>query len=125
MRLYDLRCMQVLLRRRGSGVLQDPSPGLLSSPNYTELDPPRPLRESVSTRPAFQPAASFLLASTELLSLPPENSLPGSPGGLPGSDSTASSVSPTSRTALHGRNAVVPLAVEVVRQEADGVHFGI
>jgi len=70
-------------------VLQVPSPGLLPSPNYTRLGPPRPLRANVSTRLAFQPAALILLASTGLLSLPPENSLPGSPGGLPGSDSTA------------------------------------
>ncbi len=88
MRLDGLRCMQVLLRRRGSGVLQAPGPGLLPSPTKPGLGPPRPLREYLSTRHAFQPAALILLASTELLSLPPENSLPGSPGGLPASDST-------------------------------------
>src|SRR5712692_2363574 len=54
------------LRRRGSRLLQNPRPGLLSSPKSAGLDPLGPLRGVLSTRQSsrsLRPAASFLLAS--------------------------------------------------------------
>ena len=88
-------------------MLQDLGPGLLPSPTGARLGPPHPSRDFLTTRHAFQPAGLILLASTGSLSLPPENSLPGSPGGLPGSDLTDLPVSPTGRPALHGRSPPV------------------
>src|SRR5579859_1383809 len=55
------------LRRSGSGLLQNPRPGLLPSPKSTGLGPLGPSRVVLSTRqssPTLRPAASFLLAST-------------------------------------------------------------
>src|SRR6266567_4415917 len=78
------------LRRRGSGLLQNPRPGLLPSPNYARLGPLGPSRVVLSTRPSscpLRPAATFLLASPPSSHPTSENSLPGSSGGLPGRDS--------------------------------------
>src|SRR6266852_74343 len=55
------------LRRSGSGLLQNPEPGLLPSPKSAGLGPLGPLRVVLSTRqssPKLRPAASLLLAST-------------------------------------------------------------
>src|SRR5207302_7361421 len=59
-RLDDLRCMPTPLRRSGSGLLQDPRPGLLPSPYVARFGPLGPLRVGVSTRkrsPSLRPAA--------------------------------------------------------------------
>ena len=61
-----LRCMPPHLRRRGSGLLQNPRPRLLPSPNYVRLGPLGPSRVVLSTQPSscpLRPAATFLLAS--------------------------------------------------------------
>src|SRR5438128_1782632 len=55
------------LRRGGSGLLQNPKPGLLPSPKSAGLGPLGPSRVVLSTRqssPTLRPAASLLLAST-------------------------------------------------------------
>src|SRR6266536_1264556 len=55
------------LRRSGSGLLQNPWPGLLPSPCKPRLGPLGPLRVGFSTRQSsrsLRPAASLLLAST-------------------------------------------------------------
>ena|SRR5487761_164406 len=55
------------LRRSGSGLLQNPRPGLLPSPKSAGLGPLGPSRVVLSTRqssPTLRPAASLLLAST-------------------------------------------------------------
>src|SRR6266567_8249679 len=75
------------LRRRGSGLLQNPEPGLLSSPNSAGLDPLGPSRVVLSTRPSscsLRPAATRLLASSPGSHPTPENLLPRSSGGLRG-----------------------------------------
>src|SRR6266702_7953945 len=54
------------LRRSGSGLLQNPEPGLLPSPKSAGLGPLGPSRVVLSTRqssPKLRPAASLLLAS--------------------------------------------------------------
>src|SRR6266516_5948226 len=54
------------LRRSGSGLLQNPRPGLLPSPKSAGLGPLGPSRVVLSTRqssPKLRPAASLLLAS--------------------------------------------------------------
>src|SRR2546427_10039446 len=54
------------LRRSGSGLLQNPEPGLLPSPKSAGLGPLGPSRVVLSTRqssPTLRPAASLLLAS--------------------------------------------------------------
>src|SRR5487761_1202312 len=78
------------LRRSGSGLLQIPWPGLLSSPKNAGLDPLGPSRGVLSTRQSslpLRPAASRLLASTPGSHPTPENLLPRSSGGLRGRDS--------------------------------------
>src|SRR6266516_4171392 len=78
------------LRRRGSGLLQNPEPGLLSSPNSAGLDPLGPSRVVLSTRPSscsLRPAATRLLASSPSSHPTPEDLLPRSSGGLRGRDS--------------------------------------
>src|SRR5487761_946133 len=78
------------LRRSGSGLLQIPWPGLLSSPKNAGLDPLGPSRGVLSTRQSslpLRPAASHLLASTPGSHPTPENLLPRSSGGLRGRDS--------------------------------------
>jgi len=93
-----LRCMPPHLRRRGSGLLQNPRPRLLPSPNYVRLGPLGPSRVVLSTQPSscpLRPAATFLLASPPDSHPTPENSLPGSSGGLPGAGLT-----PAGRSAL-------------------------
>src|SRR6266511_4028733 len=55
------------LRRSGSGLLQNPWPGLLPSPKSAGLGPLGPSRVVLSTRqssPMLRPTASLLLAST-------------------------------------------------------------
>src|SRR6266699_471854 len=54
------------LRRSGSGLLQNPRPGMLPSPKSAGLGPLGPSRVVLSTRqssPKLRPAASLLLAS--------------------------------------------------------------
>src|SRR5712692_1767836 len=54
------------LRRSGSGLLQNPRPGLLPSPKSAGLGPLGPSRVVLSTRqssPKLRPVASLLLAS--------------------------------------------------------------
>src|SRR6266849_5284361 len=78
------------LRRSGSGLLQNPEPGLLSSPNSAGLDPLGPSRGVLSTRQSsrsLRPAATRLLASTPISQSTPENLLPRSSGGLRGRES--------------------------------------
>ena len=77
------------LRRRGSGLLQIPKPGLLPSPNCAGLGPLGPSRVVLSTRPSscsLRPAALLLLASTPGSHPTSENLLPRSSGGLRGRD---------------------------------------
>src|SRR5919198_5708685 len=91
------------LRRSGSGMLQNPEPGLLSSPNSAGLDPLDPSRVVLSTRQSshpLRPAASRLLASTPGSHPTSENLLPGSSGGLPGRDSHPPIVRPSQGTPL-------------------------
>jgi hypothetical protein len=86
----NLRCMPSPIRRSGSGLLQNPRPGLLPSPISAGLGPLDPLRVHVSTRQSstsLRPAALFHLPSAPPLDGLPEISLPGSSGGLPGPDS--------------------------------------
>src|SRR5665213_217796 len=55
------------LRRSGSGLLQNPRPGLLPSPKGPRLGPLFPLRDGLATQKSslsLRPAASLLLAST-------------------------------------------------------------
>src|SRR5256885_2840779 len=54
------------IRRKGSGLLQIPRPGLLPSPRESRLGPLVPLRVEFSTRQSsrsLRPAVSLLLAS--------------------------------------------------------------
>src|SRR2546426_1480546 len=63
------------LRRRGSGLLQNPRPGPLPSPTASRLGPLGPSRVTVSARQSsrsLRPAASLLLASTPGFRLTPE-----------------------------------------------------
>src|SRR5487761_449073 len=78
------------VRRSGSGLLQNPRPGLLPSPRYTGFGPLGPLRVVLSTRQSslsLRPAAALLLASSPDSHPTPENLLPRSSGGLRGRDS--------------------------------------
>src|ERR1700730_5872141 len=55
------------VRRSGSGLLQNPRPGLLPSPRYAGFGPLGPLRAVLSTRQSslsLRPAAALLLASS-------------------------------------------------------------
>src|SRR5215469_184693 len=63
--------MPTPLRRRGSGLLQNPRPGMLPSPVSPSLDPLGPLRDRFSTRQSsgsLRPAALFHLPSAPPLS---------------------------------------------------------
>src|SRR5215471_9975700 len=63
--------MPTPLRRRGSGLLQNPRPGMLPSPVSPRLDPLGPLRDRFSTRQSsgsLRPAALFHLPSAPPLS---------------------------------------------------------
>src|SRR5579863_6999246 len=82
--------MPPLVRRSGSGLLQNPRPGLLPSPHYAGFGPLGPLRVVLSTRQSslsLRPAAALLLASSPGSHPTPENLLPRSSGGLRGRDS--------------------------------------
>src|SRR5215470_10292259 len=76
------------LRRSGSGLLQNPRPGLLPSPDFPRLGPLGPSRVGSSTRQSsrsLQPAGLLLLASTPGFRRAPEvdyrGPLAASPGG--------------------------------------------
>src|SRR5487761_516167 len=112
------------LRRSGSGLLQIPWPGLLSSPKNAGLDPLGPSRGVLSTRQSslpLRPAASRLLASTPGSHPTPENLLPRSSGGLRGRDSLPPIDRPfAGHTAL--RTVLVTPPAQV-RETIDGLRF--
>src|SRR6266849_2486597 len=91
------------LRRSGSGLLQNPEPGLLSSPNSAGLDPLGPSRGVLSTRqssPKLRPAASLLLASTPDSHLTPEVDFRAPLVACPGGTHTRRSIDPSQGTPL-------------------------
>src|ERR1700730_14150552 len=108
--------MPPLVRRSGSGLLQNPRPGLLPSPRYAGFGPLGPLRAVLSTRQSslsLRPAAALLLASSPGSHPTPEIVLPRSSGGVGGGAPPPPVVWPlsghdvtrTSRLWLGGRSA--------------------
>ncbi len=94
----DLRCMPSPLRRSGSGLLQNPRPGLLPSPHPTGLGPLGPLRAFVSTRQSsrsLRPAALLLLASPPGSPRTPEVGYRAPLAACPGGTHTRRSIGPS------------------------------
>src|SRR6266851_6071443 len=91
------------LRRSGSGLLQIPWPGLLSSPKSAGLDPLGPSRGVLSTRQSsrsLRPAASLLLASTPGSRPTPEVDFPAPLAACGGGTHTRRSIGPLQGTPL-------------------------